>query len=290
MLSKIIIRCIVILFVLHVSGLANENKESGTKTMAKQQIEISNSFDQKILDDNTLKPLLVRIDKIFHEGSKTNHSLSGVNKLKESLEMCVKANNEHPNNYEIMWRYARGAYKYTESLRCIEHDGWRKQSREWGKKGMKIAERAQKIEPNRVEGYFWQSNCIGRYVDDSGIITALKEGFLPKSKKALAKSYEIDKTYYDFDPVFGKAMLNHTVPWPLKNKKDALKLYIEYSAHTKYTWEYYIKYIHGADYLITLKGKEHKAQAKILLEKVINDPNRREFYYKWAQKLMKEIQ
>ncbi len=106
----------------------------------------------------------------------------------------------------------------------------------------------------------------------------------------MKKAYEIDKTYYDFDPVFGMAMLNHSIPRLFGgSKKEALKYYNEFTSKYTNKWEDYNACLYGADFLRTQKGEQHKEKAKELLEKVINDPNKRVFCIDWARKIMRKL-
>ncbi len=293
MLNRIMFGVLIFTILFPSTIIASDAAEKMSEKIATQtvaeKLPKSIAFDAKISDDNPAKATLERADLLFHKGSEINYDVSGINMLKESLELCEKAMEKYPENYEVLWRFARGAYKYTESMKGIYLEGWKKACGKYGRRGMKVCEKAQKIAPNRVEAYFWQTACIGKYVDDSGIITAIKEGFFPKSKRAMKNAYKIDKTYYDYSPVFGMGMLFSSPPWPLKDKKKAITYFKELKETYAFIWEDYMFYCYGSELLISLKGTENDAEAKGYLEKMINNPNRKEFYYNWAQKLMKKM-
>lgn len=272
---------ITFLFCLNIS----ENGRTVNKSdrFSEKPISPSAILNSKINPDNPLKLELEHIDKLFHEGSENNFTATGFEMLKTSFTLCEKLMVEHSENYEVLWRYARGAYKYAESSKCLELDGWKKICGDFGKKGMKVAGEAQKIEPNRVEAYFWQTACIGEYIYDAGIITAIKEGFYPVTKRSMKKAYELDKSYHDYNPVFGMAMIYYSPPWPLKNNKKALKFLKEHNEKASFIWEDYIRYTRSADFYLKLKSKdeEMKKEAEFCLKKVLNDHPQRKYYYQW---------
>jgi hypothetical protein len=154
---------------------------------------------------------------------------------------------------------------------------------------MEIAEEAQGIEPDRVEGYFWQGACIGVYSDGTGVVTAVKEGFYKKSKTAIRKAYELDKSYNDYDPVFAKAMFYIALPFPWKDKKKALACYREFEESTAWTVRPYIRRLYGADLLMEVKPKGYREEAKTLLDYVIKAPHLQKYYRDWADELRKRL-
>jgi tetratricopeptide (TPR) repeat protein len=226
-----------------------------------------------------------RIDALFERGKEQNYHTAGMELLKESLDLCLGAVEKRPDDYEVLWRCTRSAYKFAEAAQILQLDGWEEVCKEWGKKGLAFSERAQRIDPERVEGYFWETACIGVYADATGPFTAIKEGFYEKSKKAMARAYELDKAYNDYDPVFGSAMFYIALPFPLKDKKKALKYYREFEKLTSWTENLYVRRVHAADLLMTVKPKHYKQEARKLLEKVLSDPHPRKYYHDWALKL-----
>jgi len=112
---------------------------------------------------------------------------------------------------------------------------------------------------------------------------------MPKSSHSMKKAYEIDKSYYDYMPINGLSMINHTPPWPLRNKEEAYKYFKEYSEQGTLIWEEYKVYIFSGKYLLTLQDDEDKKKGLAYLEKLVNTPNRRPFYYNEAQKGLKKF-
>ena len=102
-----------------------------------------------------------RIDTLHERGTEENYNVSGLSLLKASLELCLACMEEKPKEYEILWRCSRAAHQYAETCRNLLAEGWEMTCKDWGKRGMEIAEEAQGIEPDRVEGYFWQVPALG---------------------------------------------------------------------------------------------------------------------------------
>lgn len=230
-----------------------------------------------------------RIDTIHERGTEKNYNASGLSLLKTSLELCLACMEEKPTEYEILWRCSRAAHQYAETARNLVAEGWETTCKDWGKRGMEIAEKAQGIEPDRVEGYFWQGACIGVYSDGTGVMTAVKEGFYKKSKTAIQKAYELDKSYNDYDPVFASAMFHITLPFPWKDKKKALEYYREFEESTAWTVRPYIRRLYGADLLMEVKPKGYKEEAKGLLEEALAAPHFQKYYKDWAEDLRSKL-
>lgn len=232
---------------------------------------------------------LERIDRLLEKGVKENDRESGLNLMKQSLDLCLTCMEKRPEEYEILWRCARGAHQYGETARNLEVAGWEEICKEWGRRGMEIAEKAESIEPGRVEGYFWEGACIGIYSDGTSIMTAVKEGFYKKSKNAMAKVYELDKSYNDYDSVFANAMFWISLPFPLKSKKEALKYYREFEESTTWTERPYVRRVYGANLLMEVKPKGYKEEAKRLLDEALAYPHLQKYYQDWASELRSRL-
>lgn len=230
-----------------------------------------------------------RIDSLHERGTEENYKPSGLNLLKASLDFCLACMEEKPTEYEILWRCSRAAHQYAETARNLEAEDWKTTCREWGKKGMEIAEKAQEIAPERVEGYFWESACIGVYSDGTGIMTAVKEGFYKKSKAAIEKAYELDKSYNDYDSVFASAMFWIALPFPLKSKKKALQYYREFEENTAWQARPYVRRVYAANLLIEVKPKGYKEEAKALLDIALTAPHLQKYYRDWAEELQTRL-
>ncbi len=93
---------------------------------------------------------------------------------------------------------------------------------------MKYAEKAIKLNPNGVEGYFYYGLCVGNYSDGVSILTALREGLKGKTQHAFETAYKINKKYLDGTPIVALGRFWEVLPWFAgRNKNKALKLYQE---------------------------------------------------------------
>ncbi len=233
-----------------------------------------------------------KIDKLWQEvyaeiygGSFDSRIL---NKMEQLLAECRAALQQEPENYEYLWRYARAAGEYAQTAQSLEVEGWKDICREWGMSGFKAADRACAVNPKRPEAYFWRNYCMGMYVLIGGvdpIITAVLEGFLPKSQESVVKGYEVDKAYLDYSPVFARSQfMAHlpNIPFAVKGSKrsrytEALAYYKEHRACTGqeqvFEWDIFATY--SAEFLL---------EAVQVLE--LSRPER-EFYLAEAQRLCK---
>jgi hypothetical protein len=101
----------------------------------------------------------------------------------------------------------------------------------------------------------------------------------------MARAYELDKSYNDFDPVFGSAMFWISLPFPLKSKKKALEYYREFEKNTAWTQRPYVRRIYGANLLIEVEPKGYEKEAKGLLDKALTAPHLQKYYRDWAEAL-----
>ncbi len=218
------------------------------------------------------KETLDRIDTLFNQAVDDYQKKATIETLKQSLDLCVNALKNDPDNFELLWRCARSAGQYSEGAYGLQVDGWKKICFEWGKKGSDFGGRAQKKEPERVEGYFWQVVCVGKHAIATGLITAMKEGFYGKSKYCIEKAYEKDKSYLDYSPTISRSQFYFNIPWPIKNKKRALQYFEEYEKNAKWEWEGNLRRIVSAELLLSLKKDKYTDKAKRFIETALNDP------------------
>ena len=222
------------------------------------------------------------IDGLFYRGMELNYDLEGMTLIKKSYDLATKALETDPDNYDLLWRCARAASEYGETARGIEIEGWKDICRQWGKKGIDLTTKAQGINPDRVEAYYWQSHSVGIYSYASSLMDALNEGLYGKSVRSMEKAYEIDKSYLDYSPVYFFIMFYHRLPWPFKNRDKALKYYDEFSAMTKWSWESHVRYTYVAEFLLSLKDEKYTQEGIKLIEAVLSSPHPRKFYQDWA--------
>jgi len=149
-------------------------------------------------------------------------------KLKQSLDSYEQAAAAHPDSYEANWKAARSCRFYAEFSKRQGVEGWEELCARFGKKGMRFAQRAFELEPDKVEGHFFYGLCVGTYSDGVSIFTALKEGLKDKTRKHLERAYEIDKHYRHGTPALALGRYWEILPWLAGQDTDkALEYYRE---------------------------------------------------------------
>ncbi|MEA2101493.1 MAG: hypothetical protein U9P80_02820, partial [Thermodesulfobacteriota bacterium] len=164
-----------------------------------------------------------------------------VEMYRHNLDLCVDAIKDNPDNYGLMWRYARAASEYCECVQALRatYPGWKKIMQTWGLKGAQMATQAQAVEPGRVEAYYWRTCCTGKYTMADGIgsmLTAIRQGALPKTRQDIIKAYELDPAYLDWITTYAYfQFLTHlpSIPFMVKGTKasrfkEALTYYEQY--------------------------------------------------------------
>ncbi len=136
---------------------------------------------------------------------------------KESLSLLEKALNSYPDNFEILWRLARACFWICDRT---ENEDVKK---EYGKKGYQYAEKAIKLNPNRVEGYYYYAICLGEYGKGISIIKAVWMGLDKDFKNKILKAIELDKNYEHAGPVRALGRFYFKLPWPKYSAKKSIK-------------------------------------------------------------------
>ncbi len=247
--------------------------------------------------------------------------------MKENLDLCTEALEKDPENYEYLWRYSRAAAQYCETAQAIRDavPEWKEICRQWGLDGFEKADTACRMNPDRPEAFFWRSYCMGKYVLVGGVgsmITAIKEGFLPKGEENVIKGYEADKAYLDYVTTF--ARFNYLaqvpgVPFLVKGTKksrleEALVYYneamqgfrdkqayvldgAEYLDNYKSLFEWDCRCPYCAEFLLMVVDKldleqkqrqQYLADAKAWCELGLTSP--RPYYADWSRKLLENPQ
>ena len=148
----------------------------------------------------------------------------------ESLPLYRKAVEENPDSYETNWKMARALREYADLSLQAEAEDWKSICKTYAKEGLKYAEVAKEIEPDRVEGNLFYGLSAGTYSDGISILKAIKEGLRTKTQKSFEKAYEIDKMYDDAAPILSLARMWHQLPWPYQKEKTSEAYFEEYHA------------------------------------------------------------
>ena len=221
---------------------------------------------------------LVNADQLYNKGGMENY--------KQSIELYLKALEANPNHYKANWKCARAYREYGDKAKKQNIEGWKNICAKYGKEGMKYAQKAIDQQPDRPDGYYYYGLNVGIYSDGVSILTALAEGLKNKTQTSFEKTYELDKMYDDAGPILALGRFWAVLPWPLYDKKKALKYYREYQ-ETKYFQEKDEGKIYLSELLIKLGGEKNKEEAKVLLEKVSQSDDK--YFSDWAKRLLTKI-
>jgi len=221
---------------------------------------------------------LAQADALYNKG--------GMENIKQSIPLYIKAVQANPNSYEANWKCARANRDYGDKAKKQKVDGWEAICATYGKEGMKYGEKAIELEPNKPDGYYFYGVSVGIYSDGVSIITALKEGLKDKTQSSFEKVYALDKMYHDAAAILALGRFWTVLPWPLRDYDKAMKYLREYQAT-----EYFNKPppdgpIFLAELLLKIGGDKNKAEAKPLLEKAAQSDEA--YYSDWAKRLLKE--
>jgi hypothetical protein len=222
---------------------------------------------------------LSKADVLYEQGGIENH--------KRSIDLCLKALEETPNDYEANWKCARAYREYGEEAKRHAVEGWKNICAKYGKEGMKYARKAIEQEPDKPDGHYYYGLNVGIYSDGVSILTALAEGLKGKTQSSLEKAYELDKMYDEAGSILSLGRFWAIVPWPYRDKKKALELYREFQT-TRYCNEKAEGKIYLAELLLELKGKGSKEEAKALLEKASQSDEK--YFRDWAKGLLKKLE
>lgn len=205
-------------------------------------------------------------------------------KVKESLELLKKALENTPEDYELLWRYARINFWIADSSDNKEIKA------KHGKEGYMAGQKAITIKPERVEGYFWGVASLGMYSEGIGILKSIKEGNKKKFEDMLNKALKIDRTYEGGGPIRTQGRFYARLPWPMKDVKKGLSLLDESINLNK-------KVIRATYYKAEILYDDGEYQkAKELLDKILkdefpqDDEPEKKLVRKWAERLMKKIE
>lgn len=157
----------------------------------------------------------------------------GLDNFKKAIAACESILKSDPNNFEATWRCAKAYREYGEEAKKRAVRGWKDICAKYGKKGMKYAQKAIRLRPDKVNGYFFYGASVGIYADGKGLITALREGLKNKTQSNLEKAYRMDKNFEKGGTILALGRFWQVVPFPFTDKDKALKLYREFQ-HTKY--------------------------------------------------------
>lgn len=167
----------------------------------------------------------------------------------EIMEVMKKAADKWKNNYDIQWRTARAVYVYSDALyyqyRLENYEKALAQNKikntsdvmeksedlnsrqskillEYGIIARKYADKAVEINPQGVEGHYYNALAIAIYAYGKSIIKAIMEGLDSKYVTHLKKAMEIKKGYGNGTIFSAYGRYWYTLPWPKRDLKKSL--------------------------------------------------------------------
>ncbi len=129
----------------------------------------------------------------------------------QAVRVLERALALEPNHFGVRWNLSRFHYWLAAGT---SQD---KLKASHGKKGWDHAEVAKKLEPARVDGWYWAAANIGAYSKGHGIVTALKEGLGDKFKQNAEKAAQINAAHDDAGPLRALGRFYFSLPWPLQD-------------------------------------------------------------------------
>jgi len=198
----------------------------------------------------------------------------------KSMPLYRKAVEENPDSYEANWKMARALREFADLSMQANVEDWKDICKQYGKEGLKYAEIAQDMEPDKVEGNYFYGLCAGTYSDGISILKAIREGLRKKTERAFEKAYKIDKMYDDAGPILALGRMWHQLPKLFRKTKTSEEYYEEY-------YQYFPDNPQGQVYYAELLITRNKDdQAKELLEKAAQSDHL--YFSNRAQELLEE--
>jgi tetratricopeptide (TPR) repeat protein len=225
----------------------------------------------------------------YADENYANKSLK-IEDRKNIMDEMVAAADKFADNYDVQWRAAQAIYVYadmlyfqyqvenyeaalaknkikdTDDVMCKSLDLSGEQSKSLlglGVTARKYADKAVEINPEGVEGQYYNSMGIATYAFGKSIVKALLEGLGTKYQEHLDKAISVNKDYQDGILYTAYGRYWYKLPWPKKSLKKSLASLI---TAEKYNPENMM----ALDYLgDTLFAEGKKEEAVISWEKVL---------------------
>lgn len=225
------------------------------------------------------------------EGDKIRQQQWQDGKALDALAVYDEARKLGADEYEVEWRKA--------STYFWAGEGTKDNAKlfEYGMKGVEHAEKAQKLEPDRVEGNYYSAVCWGTASHGKSVMWALSQGVEGKFLKSINKAIEIDPTFEDGAPRNGLGRFYYELPWPKRDLKKSEKILaknieaVPCNLRTRFYYAETVLALGGK-----IGGKDAKDVAKEQLKLVIDgthceaNPGDGELAKKWAKKQLKDLE
>lgn len=183
------------------------------------------------------------IDEVIKRANEMQDNISTDEENESLIKMLKEVAAKYPDNFNLQWRTARAICLYADRINLRESfenakgkmpvdmdDLWGAENisltkvSSLGAEARVYAEKAVVLNPDRVEGYYYNAMAISMYSLGKGIITALREGIRPKLIDSVKKAIERDKIYNGAGPLRIYGRYFYKVPWPYKDKRESERL------------------------------------------------------------------
>jgi hypothetical protein len=216
-------------------------------------------------------------ERLFNQG--------GLENIQKSIPLYRQAVERSPGNFEACWKCARAHREYGNQAKKLKLADWKKICAEYGKAGMRYAQEAIDLQPDKPEGYYYYGLNVGIYSDGVSILTALAEGLKDKTQSSFEKAYAIDRNYKRGGPMLSLGRFWSVLPWPLRDRQKALGYFREYQK-AGYFEDNLEAHLFLSELLIQMDAAA-KTEAKGYLEKAVQS---QDAYFKdWAATLLADI-
>ena len=108
-------------------------------------------------------------------------------KLREALQTLAKVRNPDARNYEVEWKFAEYSYFLGKQLTD------EKESDKIFTSGAQAAQIAQRLAPDKADGYFWYAANLGEQAERNPVTVGIKS--VNEIRAALSKVIEIEPDY-----------------------------------------------------------------------------------------------
>lgn len=125
----------------------------------------------------------------------------------------------HPNDFGLTWRDA--------ALVQWQADGETNADKKsaMGKQCWHEADVAAKVQPKRVEGWYYGAACVGAYSEGIGILTALTHGIQGEFTSRLNKAIQLDSKFQSCAPLVAMGRYYDELPWPKRDRDQSEKYF-----------------------------------------------------------------
>jgi TPR repeat protein len=134
----------------------------------------------------------------------------------EAIYYYDQAFKADPQSYEAAWKLSRC---YTGLGGGTE----KSQRRDYGAKSMVYAAAALKLNPDRVEGWYFSATSIGLYASGLGVLRAVREGIQKRFLRYIRGAIARDPSYDYAAPLMVYGRYFYELPWPLRDLDDSVR-------------------------------------------------------------------